>query len=273
MSTNKYCCEFCGKLFMRKTDHKKHAYICEIINSSKRQEIILDEEITNIPSTFQLYKIILEMGKKINILEEKLNGIHKISNTEKVDILSTLNSTISSHLYLNTPLFIDWIKTVIVTDIDLELFIEKDFITAFTNIIVTSVKVFETIHQIPIKWVDQKKNTFYIWSIDTVDTRDNRDNRDNRDDRDILNNNKYWKKMNKDDFIYIIKIIHKKLFQHLCNWKKTNIAKFTQNHKMEEIHGKNIIKMMNVIEIDQEILSGKIKSNLFSNLVSNFIKS
>jgi hypothetical protein len=245
-------------------------YICEIIISSKRQEIILDEEITNIPSTFQLYKIILEMGKKINILEEKLNGIHKISNTEKVDILSTLNSTNSSYLYLNTPLFIDWIKTVIVTDIDLELFIEKDFITAFTNIISTSVKVFENIHQIPIKWVDQKKNTFYIWSINTDDTRDDRDDKNNRD---ILNNNKYWKKMNKDDFIYIIKIIHKKIFQHLCNWKKMNIDKFTQNHKMEEIHGKNIIKLMNVNEIDQEILSGKIKSSLFSNLISNFIKS
>ena len=54
----------------------------------------------------------------------------------------------------------------------------------------------------------------------------------------------------------------------LNNWKKINIDKFLQNHKMEETHSRNIIKLMNVIEIDQEILSGKIKSTLFSKIIN-----
>ena len=58
MSTNKFCCENCGKLFTKKTDHKKHSYICEFLNTSKRDDIIFEEESTNIPSNYQLYKII-----------------------------------------------------------------------------------------------------------------------------------------------------------------------------------------------------------------------
>jgi hypothetical protein len=250
MSINKFCCEFCGKIFTKKTDHKKHSYICEFLNTSKRDDIILEEEHTNIPSNFQLYKIILEMGKKINLLEEKIKKSHILPN-ENIDILSTLNSSSSLNLYLNTPLFIEWIKTLIITDNDLNVFIENDFITTVSNIFINSIKIFG---DLPFKCFEQKKNTIYIYSNDSNDSNDN---------------TKLWKKINKEELNCIIKTIHKKLFQHLYNWKKINIEKFTQNHKMEEIHSKNIIKLLNINEIDQVILSGKIKSSLFSAIIKS----
>ena len=185
MSTNKFCCENCGKLFTKKTDHKKHSYICEFLNTSKRDDIIFEEESTNIPSNYQLYKIILEMGKKISLLEEKLKISHVLSN-ENIDILYNLNSSSFSHLYLNTPLFIDWVKTLTINDNDLNIFIEYDFITTISNIFINSIKIFEDINSIPFKCFKQKKNNIYIYS----------------------NDNK-WKKITMQDY----KILHPKLIK------------------------------------------------------------
>ena len=237
----KYSCKYCIKEFTRKNDHKKHEYVCDILNTSKRDDTCIEEETTNIPSHLQLYKIILEMGKKINKLEQvqedNKKWIDKIKN--KINILSILNSSI----IVDTVIFLDWIKELLVTEDNMHIFMNEGFTNACIKIIMDNLNIIKNKELLPIKCVEYKKNIFYIYSFGM------------------------WKKMDKDEFIILLKNIHKKIFKQMCDWKKINIEKFNRNDKMEEIYGKNIIKLMSIVEFNNEVLINNIKGCLHKNII------
>jgi hypothetical protein len=262
-----YCCDYCGKKYTRKHEYIKHKSLCEIWNTitttSKRDDKCAEEEDSNIPSLDQMYRIMLEFAKEHNKMKHKLEECQKFINREKnkIDVLSTLNALESSYLYSNTPIFMDWIKSLEVNENDMNNFNDHNFITVATNVLLNGIKVFQNIHSIPIKCFEYKKNIFYVYSIDTNNDASN--NTSSNSINNVPSSKKVWIKLSKEEYVNVLKCIHKKLFITICDWKKANIESFRKNDKLEEAYSKTIIKLMSIIDFDQEIVLNKIKSNLF----------
>jgi len=246
-----YSCTCCGKLFTRKNEHNKHTYICEILRKSKRDILCDEQEESDIPSVKQLYRIILEMGKKINYLEKYVeeNKILLQTHKQKIDLLAELNT---SNTFNNPLLFNTWINNIIVTDKDIELLFEHGFAVCCVSILYNNLQVIN----VPIRCFNEKKNIIYVYSkhieeSTSIETTS-------------------WKKMDNKEFIVLLKNTHKKIFLQLCDWKKINNDLIKKNEKMEDAYNNNMSKLMEVIDFDKEHLISKIKSNLYKKHAISF---
>ena len=251
MSSNMYSCTCCGKLFTRKHEHNKHSYICEILRKSKREVMCEEQEDSDVPSVKQLYRIILEMGKKINYLEKYVeeNKMLVQSHKQKLDLVAELNT---SPIFNNPVLFNTWIKNIVVTDTDLEIFFEDGFVKCCDAVLYNNLQATDS----PIRCFNEKKNVYYVYlkhiheSTSTETTS--------------------WKKMNDEEFVFLLKNTHKKIFMKLCDWKKLNNDTIKKNEKMEDAYNNNLIKLMGVVDFDKEHLISKIKSNLYKRNAISF---
>ena len=232
LNTPQHCCNFCGKTYTRKNELKKHLYICEITSRTQREINCDEEENTNIPNISQLYKIILEMGKKIERLEKQAqeNEVLIQYNKKKLNITNHLNNQQN----LKPQPFFTWIKNIIITQNYTTMFFENDFIFLCSQLFTT----FTNSPDIPIKSFTEKKNIIYIYDDDA------------------------WRKLTNDDFIILLKTIYKKIFTLACEWKKINHEEF-KNNKTEEIYNKNMIRLLDIIEFNNDTFNSKIRTKLY----------
>lgn len=253
MSSNMYSCTCCGKLFTRKHEHNKHSYICEILRKSKREVICEEQEDSDVPSVKQLYRIILEMGKKINYLEKYVeeNKILVQSHKQKLDLVAELNT---SHIFSNPLLFDTWIKNIVVTDKDLELFFEDGVVSCYDAVLYNNLQAADS----PIRCFNEKKNVLYVYLKHIDETTP------------TSKETTCWKKMYNEEFVFLLKNIHKKIFMQLCEWKKINNELIKKNDKMQELYNNNVIKLMEIVEFNKEHLISKIKSNLYKRNAISF---
>ena len=115
------------------------------------------------------------------------------------------------------------------------MFFENDFIFSCSQIFTT----FANIPNIPIKSFIERKNVIYIYD-------------------DIA-----WRKLSNADFIILLKTIYKKIFTLACEWKKINHEEFKNNNKTEEIYNKNMIRLLDIIEFNNDNFNSKIRTKLY----------
>ena len=238
----KHSCTYCGKQYTRKTSHARHVILCEIFHQTKHEKTCEEEENSNIPSTKQLYKIIQELAIRHQTMEQKLNDMQKWVETKKkkINVIQWLNSNKKPNVNMDS-----WINSIQVTEEHIQVLIEHNMIKTLSEIMrkkATSVMDDTYIH--PLFCLTQKENLFYSYNSD----------------EDV------WTKFTTDDFIVMLKKIHRKILIALCEWYDKNIERINGSDKMQLLYNKTMIKLMGAnFTQDSQILS-KTRTELYNNL-------
>jgi len=244
--SKKHSCKYCGKQYTRKTSHSRHVILCEIFHKNKEQsqhEIKCEEdENSSIPSTKQLYIIIQELAIKYQTMEQKLNDMQKWVETKKkkLNVIQWLNANRKPNIALDI-----WINSIQVNEDHVEILIEHNMIKTLCEIVrkkISSIKDESYVN--PLFCLTQKESVFYSYNSEE----------------------ETWVKFTTDDFIVMLKKIHKKILTALCEWHDKNIERINGSDKMQILYNKTIIKLMSAnFTQDSQILS-KTRTELYNNL-------
>lgn len=245
-------CKYCGKKYTRKSAFDKHVLLCEVFNKTEREKKLEDEEeIKELPSQKQMYKIIEELAFKYQKMEEKMNEMQKWvqRNKKKINIIEWLNTNATSPVKFN-----ELANTFVTTDKYIEDIIENNFMHAIStlfqdNLVDNYSNSTENTYCKPIYCFVQKINTFYV--IDDTNTN--------------TNTQKQWKELDKTDLIRFFNIVHHKLTTCLREWKLKHEDKINNNDKWCEIYNKTIIKIM-AINFKDDITFNKVRTILYNHL-------
>ena len=247
LTSNKLYCNICNKQYINKNSLDKHKILCDYTIKSKRERKIDLEEVEDIPSHYQLAKIVQElilnkikMEEKMKKMEEKIANLTN-SKKRKLNIVLWLNTNIVPAIG-----FLEWVNTSLIVK-------PKHFEILMEN------TIFYTIHQIfeenllentdfiyPITCFSQKNGIFYICEKQ-------------------FDGSLEWKKLILDDMILILNTIKKNLIKELTKWKLKNQHKFDDDNKLSILFNKSVIKLMN-IKFSQTNNLSRIKNGLYNYL-------
>jgi len=240
---NKYCCVVCKKQYTRKSSLDKHIILCDYRMKTKRENQIESEEFGDIPTHYQLVKIVQELTFKLIKMEEKMEQMQKWVDRKKrkINVVMWLNANINP-----TIGFLEWVHT--------SLKVKPEH---FENLMENTI--FHTIQQIfednlydrsdfvyPISCFNQKSGIFYIC--------------DKKED-----GSGEWRQLVLKDMILILKTIQDGIIKELTKWKSSNQHKFDDNDKISILFNKAVIKLMN-ISFSQDNNLTRIKNNLYNYL-------
>lgn len=241
--TNKFCCAVCNKQYTRKSSLDKHTILCDFKMKTKREHQIESEELGDVPTHYQLVKIVQELTFKMIKMEEKMEQMQKWVDRKKrkLNVVMWLNSNVNP-----TIGFLEWVHT--------SLIVKSEH---FENLMENSI--FHTIQQVfednlsektdfvyPISCFSQKVGVFYI--------------SDKKEDGSAE-----WRQLVLTDMILILKTVQNGMIRELSKWKADNQHKFDDNDKISILFNKAVIKLMN-ISFSQDNNLTRIKNGLYNYL-------
>lgn len=241
--TNKFCCAVCNKQYTRKSSLDKHTILCDFKMKTKRENKIELEELGDVPTHYQLVKIVQELTLKMIKMDEKMEQMQKWLDRKKrkLNVIMWLNTNM-----IPTIGFLEWIHTCLIVKPE-----------HFENLMENTI--FNTIQQIfednlcektdfiyPISCFSQKLCVFYIC--------------DKKED-----GSPEWRQLVLTDMILILKTVQNGIIKELTKWKADNQHKFDDNDKISILFNKAVIKLMN-ISFSQDSNLSRIKNGLYNYL-------
>lgn len=234
-----HCCNYCGKTYKSKINIDKHVILCELVHNSKRN---IDEDEDEIPSLKKMYMMMLELGKKYNTLDEKVNEINKfiIKKKKKINVLEWLNTNIHPEI-----LFEKLHEKILINNENIIYLLNNSFIDTLNEIFSKNIYNISDC-EYPIFAFVQKSNIFYIY--------------------DKIDENKIeWHELSKDKLIKFLNQIHMKLYRHFSEWKKTKNEEIRNSDCFATLCDKTLVKLMSV-EFKQDSVLTKIRSSMYSKM-------
>jgi hypothetical protein len=233
------CCVQCGKSYQNKSNLEKHVILCELLNAKNVPE---DDE--HIPSQQKIYKILLELGKKFNKLEEKVDELNKwvVKKKQKINAIEWLNKNITPEITFDCL-----IEKINIVDEDVTHLFENSFADTLNHIFSRNIYNV-TEEKYPIIAFVQKTNIFYAYENKEIG----------------------WIELNKEIFIKFLNKVHMKLYRIYTAHKKDNAHKIQEDESFSLLCDKTTVKMMH-IDFRQDNIFGKIKTNMYSRMKTDMM--
>lgn len=231
------CCKHCGKSYFKKTNLDKHVILCELLNISKTKTNIDDDE--EVPSQRKLYQIMLEIGSKLNKLDEKVDELNKwvVKKKKKINVVEWLNSNIKPEIK-----FDNLIEKILIEKDDVQYLFQNSFNDTINYIFSRNIyNISES--EYPIFAFVQKSNIFYIYENDEIG----------------------WIELNREKLVKFMNRVHTKLYRQYLEWKKENKLQIENDEKLSLSCDKITCKMMDV-DFRQESILGKIRANMYGRM-------
>jgi len=231
------CCSFCGKSYVKKTNLNNHMILCELLHKNITKTI--DDDNDEIPSQKKMYQMILEIGKKLHSLDEKVDEINKwvIKKKKKINIIEWLNTNIIPDVN-----FDGLSAKIIINEDDIKNLFDYSFVDILNQIFSRTIYNI-TENKYPIFAFVQKSNVFYIYE----------------------NEQTGWNEITREKYIQFLDKIYIKISRAFTEWKKNNKLKIEQDENFQLLCDKTSVKMYS-IDLKQDCLLGKIKSNMYSRM-------
>ena len=233
-----HCCNYCGKTYKLRANVDKHIILCELLHKSNRSI----EENEDIPSLKKMYVLMLELGKKYNTLEEKINEMNKfvVKQKKKINVLEWLNANVRPEI-----LFEKLHERILIKDEDIMYLLNNPFHDTLNGIF--SRNIYNPSEgEYPIFAFIQKANIFYIYD---------------KIDEDKIG----WHELSREKIIKFLNKVHMKLYNHFNDWTKTKKEEIRNNDNFATICDKTLVKLMSV-EFKQDSVLGKIRSSMYSRM-------
>lgn len=230
-----YYCPHCHRSYQRKMYYDHHIAVCEILCKSKKERTAEAEELADMPTVRDLYKVVMEMTVKYNRLEEKYQEMVKYINVKKKQIngVDALNTT-----YNNANDYDQWCSTIDVHRKHLNTLFKSDYATGVIQVLREWLLLED--EKRPLRAFKEKESVLYVFK------------------------EKKWMIMDDDTYIKLMYILDKKFMCEFGTWK--------QEHKDElysddftETYAKNTKKMM----VTREYMYSRIKKELYKHLAVN----
>lgn len=232
-----HCCAYCGKGYKKKSNYDNHYVLCELLHRSSKKMII--EEQDEIPSLRKLYQMLLELGKKVNGLDEKVDEINKwvVKKKKKINIIEWLNTNV-----IPKCSFENVVEKITVSEEDIKNLFENSFIDILNQIFLRTIYN-NSENDMPIVAFSQKPNVFYIYE----------------------NSDAGWIEWNKDNMIKFLNKIYMRISRAFSEWKKTNRDKIENDDNLQNICDKTSIKVYSV-DFKNDTTFGKIRNSMYSKM-------
>jgi hypothetical protein len=236
-----HCCIYCGKTYKLRANVDKHIILCELVHKSKKYSIVVEED-DEIPSQTKLYKMLLELGKKYNALEEKVNEMNKwvAKKKKKINVLEWLNANVEPSL-----LFEKLHEKIEMNEEDINYILNNSFYDTLNQIFSRNIYNISE-NEYPIYAFVQKANIFYVY--DKIDEE-----------------NAEWCELTREKLIKFLNKVHIKLIKYFTEWKKTQMDELRNNDSFAIICDKTLVKLMSV-EFKQEHILSKTKSSMYARM-------
>jgi hypothetical protein len=231
------CCKYCGKNYVKKYNLDRHVIICELLNTCNAKTSVDDDY--DVPSQRKMYQMILEIGKKLNGLDEKVDELNKwvVKKKKKINVAEWLNNHIKPAIHFDIL-----IEKVIMDKEDIQYLFQNTFADTLNYIFSRNIyKLSES--EYPIFAFVQKPNTFYIYE----------------------NEQDGWIELNRDKLVKFLNRVHTKLYRIYLEWKKEHRAEVEEDDKLSLLCDKTTCKMMDV-DFRQDTILGKIRSNMYGRM-------
>lgn len=260
-----HTCSNCSRKYKNKTNYDKHKLICNVMCKTIKERERENENIDDTPNIRELYSIILHLSNKCEIMErkiEKLNGIYN-KDKKKINVLEWLNT---NKMYSEEDgdkeiqVFSEWIKTVNISENDMNYVVEHTFLDGLKYIIKKLLRENGEYNiYCPIRAFEQKDNLFYIYDYVNTGT-------DNYD----INGEKRWMIMSPEKLNELFTKITKGFITQLRIWKDKNIHRISEDG-FTHIYANNIKKLTGgELSIQQQQI--KFRKYLYNDIKIN-IKS
>jgi hypothetical protein len=216
---------------------------------TSRELQIETEELGDIPTHYQLVKIVQELSLKIVKMEESMEEMKKWvdKKKQKINVITWLNTNTNTNTNINPTIgFLEWAHTQLIVNSE-----------HFDNLMENTI--FHTIQQIfednlceksdfiyPIRCFSQKVGIFYVC--------------EKKEDGSAE-----WRQLVLADMVLILTKIQKAMIQELTKWKEKNQHKFEDDNKLSVIFNKAVIKLMD-ISFTQDNNMSRIKNGLYNYL-------
>jgi hypothetical protein len=234
----KYKCMYCEKEFVYFKKLTEHKLICQYIYNEKSNHAEFD--ISPIISIQQVYTLLPLLINKINNLENEVSELKvKLKRRDKrveFDILNWLKTSITPTVY-----FEDYIKHINIMETHFEYFKENDFIEVLGKVIENFIERQEN-KTIPIFYGEGKIRKLYVYL-----------------------QNDGWCELNDECIKIIIRIIHKNLLNHICEWRDDNAVLISNCDINNRMYNKLIIKLMGV-DCNSPILIKKSRDTIYEKI-------
>jgi hypothetical protein len=236
-----HCCIYCGKTYKLRSNVDKHMTLCELVYKSKKTGVIVEDD-DETPSLKKMYKMLLELGKKYNTLEEKVEEINKfvVKKKKKINVLEWLNANLQP-----TIVFEKLHEKIQIIDEDISYLLNNSFNDTLNGIFNRSIyNVSE--NEFPIFAFIQKSNIFYVYDKNNEDKIE-------------------WQELSREKLIKFLNKVHMKMAKCFNDWKKKQIDEIKENDSFATICDKTLVKLMSV-EFKQDSILGKTRSSMYSRM-------
>ena len=235
------CCIHCGKSYIKRTNLNNHVIICELLHNRRNTSLVIEDEEEPLPSQRKMFHMLIELGKKYNKLEEKVEELNKwvIKKKKKINILEWLNDNNKPNI-----LFDSIIDKITVNEDDIKYLFENSFNNVLNEIFLRTIYNFNE-DENPMFAFVQKANVFYVY--------------------ELINDNKMWIELSKEKLIKFLNKVHTKILKAFCEFKQERIHEIRASDNYSIKCDKTMIKIMSV-EFNQETILSKVRSMMFANM-------
>jgi hypothetical protein len=239
-TSTQYCCNVCGKSYVRKLSLERHKLLCEFLSKSKHAQKVELQEEPDLPSYAQLVNIVQELAIKYNKQEQEIAEMRKWINKKKkkINIISWLNT----HNVPNNT-YVQWAMSLVVSETLFEYLIGSTLLQTIQLIFETNLVPSENMVY-PIKCFQQKSGYIYIY----------------------VSEDEGWREMTAVEFIKLLRVIQSLLLDRYNEWKLKYAKELEDNERYMEISNKLVGKMLSLPLTPQDHLFTKMKSGLFHYL-------
>jgi hypothetical protein len=236
-----FICPICNTKKQIKHDYESHVALCKITSISAKVNMYQVANYERDPTNREIFQIVITLCEENAKLKKRIEYIEtnvKIHKKRSIDdyLLSLSSSSIMP--------FQDWLASVIVTDDDFQLLIDKSLTDCLKQMLIRSLQSQTTDLYIPFKAFKQRQNQIYLF-----------------------NDNK-WNQMTTPEFISLLTILSQRIVRKYLQWKNENREAIETNQHMQEV---DIQYMSKSIGSGKSIESrvSEIKKAIYSTIHEN----
>jgi len=235
------CCIHCSKSYIKRCNLDKHIIVCDLLQQSKKSRNV-EEDNDPIPSQRKMFQMLIELGKKYNQLEEKVDEIEKwtVKKKKKINMLDWLNTNICPSMT-----FSQLFDKIIIHDDDILFLLNNSFYDSLNELFSKTIYQMSEIES-PMYAFVQKTNAFYIYDKEGLDSPT-------------------WSELSRDLIIKFLNKVHMKFVKTFYDWKKNQAKEVKENDQLSSSCDKTLVKLMS-IDFKAEIIFNKCRNMIYNRM-------
>ena len=202
-----FICPICTLKKKNKSEYESHFALCKISSISAKERIRQVASYEREPTNQEIFQLVITLCEENAKLKKRLDAIE---TTTKIFKKKSVEEYLSLLPMTDILPFQDWLSTIVVTDDDFQLLIEKSLTECLKQLLLRAVTQ-TTTKILPIKGFTKRQN--YIYRFE-----------DNK-----------WNPMNNTEIVSILSILSQRIIRKYIEWKNMNQEAIESNPQMQEL--------------------------------------